>query len=401
MNKFWTRIFLIAAAILLLLFFSNDFGLINIQQTTVVTAIGIDRSEEEGKIDVSAQIAMPEGKKASSVLVQGAETVGEAIAEFNAKTGWYPTLVHCKLVLIGAEATGEDVFSSLDYFLRSEFVEDSCLVAVCEKTAAETLQADSPIGELTSTAISKVLSSQAQKTGQVSVCNLRDFAKGYFSVSESGFLPLVSIKKEAEEASSGKDSSQSGSDSQSGGSSSQSGGGGQGSSDVFDASQTVLFYRGKRTETLDADETLAFNLADTDTDLAYGDVSVYENGNKVTYNLKIKIGKKAQKLKIEDGVPVFTFLIRAKAQITDADRSADIVEIAKTAIVPERVLRAAEEKFKTELDGIMEKTRSSGCDLFRMKQKLYRSRPKDFETYKDGLLTNARVLYDIRFDTLR
>ncbi len=401
MNKFWTRIFLIAAAILLLLFFSNDFGLINIQQTTVVTAIGIDRSEEEGKIDVSAQIAMPEGKKASSVLVQGAETVGEAIAEFNAKTGWYPTLVHCKLVLIGAEATGEDVFSSLDYFLRSEFVEDSCLVAVCEKTAAETLQADSPIGELTSTAIAKVLSSQAQKTGQVSVCNLRDFAKGYFSVSESGFLPLVSIKKEAEEANSGKDSSQSGSDSQSGGSSSQSGGGGQGSSDVFDASQTVLFYRGKRTETLDADETLAFNLADTDTDLAYGDVSVYENGNKVTYNLKIKIGKKAQKLKIEDGVPVFTFQIRAKAQITDADRSADIVEIAKTAIVPERVLRAAEEKFKAELDGIMEKTRSSGCDLFRMKQKLYRSRPKDFETYKDGLLTNARVLYDIRFDTLR
>lgn len=401
MNKFWTRIFLIAAAILLLLFFSNDFGLINIQQTTVVTAIGIDRSEEEGKIDVSAQIAMPEGKKASSVLVQGAETVGEAIAEFNAKTGWYPTLVHCKLVLIGAEATGEDVFSSLDYFLRSDFVEDSCLVAVCEKTAAETLQADSPIGELTSTAIAKVLSSQAQKTGQVSVCNLRDFAKGYFSVSESGFLPLVSIKKEAEEANSGKDSSQSGSDSQSGGSSSQSGGGGQGSSDVFDASQTVLFYRGKRTETLDADETLAFNLADTETDLAYGDVSVYENGNKVTYNLKIKIGKKAQKLKIEDGVPVFTFLIRAKAQITDADRSADIVEIAKTAIVPERVLRAAEEKFKTELDGIMEKTRSSGCDLFRMKQKLYRSRPKDFETYKDGLLTNARVLYDIRFDTLR
>lgn len=401
MNKFWTRIFLIAAAILLLLFFSNDFGLINIQQTTVVTAIGIDRSEEEGKIDVSAQIAMPEGKKASSVLVQGAETVGEAIAEFNAKTGWYPTLVHCKLVLIGAEATGEDVFSSLDYFLRSEFVEDSCLVAVCEKTAAETLQADSPIGELTSTAISKVLSSQAQKTGQVSVCNLRDFAKGYFSVSESGFLPLVSIKKEAEEANSGKDSSQSGSDSQSGGSSSQSGGGGQGSSDVFDASQTVLFYRGKRTETLDADETLAFNLADTETDLAYGDVSVYEKGNKVTYNLKIKIGKKAQKLKIEDGVPVFTFQIRAKAQITDADRSADIVEIAKTAIVPERVLRAAEEKFKAELDGIMEKTRSSGCDLFRMKQKLYRSRPKDFETYKDGLLTNARVLYDIRFDTLR
>lgn len=110
MNKFWTRVFIIAAAALFLLFFSNDFGLINIQQTTIVTAIGIDRSQEEGKIDVSAQIAVPNESKASSVLVQGVETVGEAIAEFNGKTGWYPTLVHCRLVLLGAEAVSEDVF---------------------------------------------------------------------------------------------------------------------------------------------------------------------------------------------------------------------------------------------------------------------------------------------------
>ena len=404
MNKFWTRVFIIAAAALFLLFFSNDFGLINIQQTTIVTAIGIDRSQEEGKIDVSAQIAVPNESKASSVLVQGAETVGEAIAEFNGKTGWYPTLVHCRLVLLGAEAVSEDVFATLDYFLRSEFVEDSCLVAVCETTAAETLQANSPVGDLPSSAITKVLSSQAQKTGQVSVCNLRDFSKGYFSESASGYLPIISIKKEASNEGGNQSSGSTqntGSDSGRGQTGGDAGAQKKNDSDVFDASKTALFFQGKQVAELSPNETLAFNLADTKTDFAYGDVEVFENGTKVTYNLKMKIEKKAQKLKFEDGVPVFTFRIRAKAQISDADKPSDIVDIAKTALVPAHVLRAAEEMFRAQLESAFEKTRQSGCDLFQLQQKLFRFCHSQYDSHRETLLKDARVFYDIRFDTLR
>lgn len=404
MNKFWTRVFIIAAAALFLLFFSNDFGLINIQQTTIVTAIGIDRSQEEGKIDVSAQIAVPNESKASSVLVQGVETVGEAIAEFNGKTGWYPTLVHCRLVLLGAEAVSEDVFATLGYFLRSEFVEDSCLVAVCETTAAETLQANSPVGDLPSSAITKVLSSQAQKTGQVSVCNLRDFSKGYFSESASGYLPIISIKKEASNEGGNQSSGSTrntGSDSGSGQTGGDAGAQKKNDSDVFDASKTALFFQGKQVAELSPNETLAFNLADTKTDFAYGDVEVFENGTKVTYNLKMKIEKKAQKLKFEDGVPVFTFRIRAKAQISDADKPSDIVDIAKTALVPAHVLRAAEEMFRAQLESAFEKTRESGCDLFQLQQKLFRFCHSQYDSHRETLLKDARVFYDIRFDTLR
>ena len=404
MNKFWTRVFIIAAAALFLLFFSNDFGLINIQQTTIVTAIGIDRSQEEGKIDVSAQIAVPNESKASSVLVQGVETVGEAIAEFNGKTGWYPTLVHCRLVLLGAEAVSDDVFATLGYFLRSEFVEDSCLVAVCETTAAETLQANSPVGDLPSSAITKVLSSQAQKTGQVSVCNLRDFSKGYFSESASGYLPIISIKKEASNEGGNQSSGSTrntGSDSGSGQTGGDAGAQKKNDSDVFDASKTALFFQGKQVAELSPNETLAFNLADTKTDFAYGDVEVFENGTKVTYNLKMKIEKKAQKLKFEDGVPAFTFRIRAKAQISDADKPSDIVDIAKTALVPAHVLRAAEEMFRAQLESAFEKTRQSGCDLFQLQQKLFRFCHSQYDSHRETLLKDARVFYDIRFDTLR
>ena len=206
MNKFWTRLFIIAAAVLMLLFFSNDFGLIDIQKTAVVAAIGIDAADREGACDVTVQIAVPDQSgngKASNVTVKDASTVNDAITELNRKTGWYPTLVHCKLLLLGEKTADSDVFGLLNFFLRSNFIDDSCLVAVCEGRAEDTLRAASPVGELTAVSISKVLSSTAQKTGAVSVMILRDFAKGYYSDSASGYLPFLSVNREAQSENAG------------------------------------------------------------------------------------------------------------------------------------------------------------------------------------------------------
>ncbi len=243
MNKFWAWVFLVAAGALTLLFFSNDFGLIDIQKTAIVAAIGIDTSEEtEGQWSVTAQIAVPDANagKASNISIPSAETMGAGIAEVNRKTGWYPTLVHCRLILLGEKVAEDDVFRVLGYFLRSEYVEDSCLVAVCEGRAQDMLGAASPVGELTALAIAKVLSSEAQKTGLVCVTNLRDFAKGYYARAKSGYLPFLSLLREAKNESGGAGSSSGGAGASDGsGNASGGGAGGAGkNADVFDAPRT-------------------------------------------------------------------------------------------------------------------------------------------------------------------
>ena len=434
MRKLSSKLLLLAAGALLLLFLTNNFGLIDIQKTAIVTAIGIDAGEG-GTFDVTAQIAIPDASganTASNVTVPGAETVGEAIAELNRKTGWFPTLVHCSLILLGERAAEEDVFRALDYFLRSEYVEDSCLVALCADTAAAALGAGSPIGELASAAIAKVLSAEAQKTGLVSVTNLRDFAKGYFAEGQSGFLPTLRAQPRAQSeggagGSSGSSSggsseggsggssggsSEGGSGDSSGGSSEGGSGGGGGSggqssagggqkSDVFDAAETALFFRGRRTAALSADETLAYNLAVSGTDMAFGDVTVFEEGAEVHYQLKMNIGKKKRRLRLEGGVPVLTFTIRAQAQAVDADRAGSRLEIAQTAIVPDHVLRAAEQKFERELRAAAETAHAGGCDLFSLQQMLHRFYPKQFDALRPTLLQSVRIACDIRFETMR
>ncbi len=170
---------------------------------------------------------------------------------------------------------------------------------------------------------------------------------------------------------------------------------------MFDASQSVLFYEGRRAALLDSEETLAYNLADSNTDLAYGEVTVLEESVPITYTLKIKIAHKSQRLQIEEGIPVLTFRIRANAQVVDANKSSDPQAIAQTTITPEHVLRAAEERFRKELSSVLQKAHPTGCDLFGLKQKLHRFHPRFDSALRDTLLDAVRVQYDIRFQTLR
>ena len=533
MSKFWQRAFVFAAAFLLLLFASNDFGLIDIQKTAIVLALGVDASAQEGLLDVTAQIGSADANgaaQASNITIEGVSTVGEAIARLNRRTGWYPTFVHCRLLLLGGQTAERDVFGILDYFLRSEYIEDSCLVALCAGRAQAALEAGAPGGELTANAIVKVFSGEAQKTGLVSAVSLREFAKGYYGAGASGRLPYLTLLQEAESGppqGSGQGAasasapglasaaaSASGSDfasaaasasgvasaaasafgpdlasaaasvsasslafaaasvsasglasaaastsvsegegfvsasggaqpsgalaegkkgvltpcaSSSGGqgdsgigadmlsstggnkewltpcasSSGGQGGSGAGGQEVFDVSQTALFAGGKKVGMLRASETLAVNLAEISTDFAYAAVRVQEEGAEVVYQLKVRIEGKKKKLRIEGGVPVLSVRVRALAQVIDAARPAGLVEVAESAIVPAHVLRAAEEQYRAAFLSAAERAHAAGCDLFSLHEKLRRHFPRQRQALAAQLLEKARIVCDVRFDTLR
>lgn len=474
MSKFWQRAFVFAAAFLLLLFASNDFGLIDIQKTAIVLALGVDASAQEGLLDVTAQIGSADANgaaQASNITIERVSTVGEAIARLNRRTGWYPTFVHCRLLLLGGQTAERDVFGILDYFLRSEYIEDSCLLALCAGRAQAALEAGAPGGELTANAIVKVFSGEAQKTGLVSAVSLREFAKGYYGAGASGRLPYLTLLQEAESGppqgsgqgaasafapgsvSAAASASASGlasaaasapvlegegfvSVSEGGNFVSASEGegfvsaseaaqpcgalaegkkgvltpcasssGGQGDSgaggqEVFDVSQTALFAGGKKVGMLRASETLAVNLAEISTDFAYAAVRVQEEGAEVVYQLKVRIEGKKKKLRIEGGVPVLSVRVRALAQVIDAARPAGLVEVAESAIVPAHVLRAAEEQYRAAFLSAAERAHAAGCDLFSLHEKLRRHFPRQRQALAAQLLEKARIVCDVRFDTL-
>ncbi|MDE6849938.1 MAG: hypothetical protein K2J54_01295 [Clostridia bacterium] len=91
-----TILYLLVFAVLAFLFFTNDFGLLDLRKTSVVIGVGLDIEEDE--VVLTAQLAVPqpaengENTKFNVVTGEGA-TVAAALNEVNVKTGFYPKLV--------------------------------------------------------------------------------------------------------------------------------------------------------------------------------------------------------------------------------------------------------------------------------------------------------------------
>ena len=116
------KILMILISVLFLFFFSNDFGLIDVEKTSIITAIAIDKEKDE--FLVTAQIAVPEATDANTenlkTQLEGkGKTVGGAIKDLGDISGWFPKLAFCNLILLGDSLSDTNVIESLDYFAKT------------------------------------------------------------------------------------------------------------------------------------------------------------------------------------------------------------------------------------------------------------------------------------------
>lgn len=416
------RYYILIVAVLVFLFFSNDFGLTDVQKTAIVMAVGIDREEDE--FILTSQIALPQSSKQGNAtqtvqLVSRGKTVAAAFEEINAKTGWYPKLVFCKLIILGGKAAEENVFDALDYFLLDEYLSSGCLVATCDGLAKDLLNTAALVDPSSSVAMTKVLSTHAQRVGTVLPASLREFAVGYFSDGKSAFLPVLKTELQQEKigntkggssgdssggSSSDKNSSESGSG-ESGQDGAQSGSGESGAKSgqdnekpVFSARETALFVAGKRVGTLTEEETFAYNAVRNQLRLAAYSVEREEG----VCTLSVKQNAPKRKLTVgKDGDANFKIDLSMTAGLLDNSYSLPLDEMADVGDVPGGVFAAAEKKLSGEIAALFEKTKALGCDLFGVRELLIKYESRDLHRFQDALLSNTTLTVHVTFKNVR
>ncbi len=379
------KLYLILAAIVLLSFFSNDFGLVDIQKTAIILAAGIDKTGET--FTLTAQIAVPKGSDrttggTSSVEIETeGETVSDCVSLLFAETGWVPKLVFCNLIVLGEEAVHEDVIAYLNYFLRNDYMPDSCLLAVCEGKAGKLISSASAIDDASSLAIEKLFSDAAEKSGRVMICTMKDFAIGYYGVSKSGYLPFLRMKEQSENESAGAESNSS-----------------NGSEPretepqmIYCAEETALFYEGKMVGLLSPEETLAFALVE-------GNVfngTINAKDGEVPVTLTVVKDKGNCKLDFENGSPVCTLSVKATLRLCCRGVTAAIGDIATDRITPE-IQQSAEEVLNNSVRSLWEKAQNCGSDVFFLKRKLYRSSLKKYGEWKENFFEGLTVRVEVQ-----
>ena len=379
------KLWLLLAAILVLTFFSNDFGLVDIQKTAIILAAGSDRTEEG--FELTAQIAVPKGSDrttggTSSMEIGGqGATVSDCVSQIYAKTGWVPKFVFCDLILLGEAAARAGAFDALDFFLRNEYAPDSCLLAVCEGRAADVLGAKSAVDDASSLALEKLFSDAAKKSGRVMTTTLREFAIGYYGRSASGYMPYVRM------------SSQSGAQ---GGSGGQNAAGGQGAAGgqsgqemIFSAEQTAVFSQGRMTDVLTEAETFAFSLLKGN---VYG-------GTLPSDGITLAVLRNDGSVSLaEEPTLQATLSVDLKVRLAGRDAPSSPENVAKDSVTEEE-LAAAESALRGAIGSLWERCAQSECDLFNLRRTLYRRSAAAYGTWKP--LSQIGTEIRVRIEGLR
>ena len=383
LHRLPTKIYLVLAAIVLFSFFSNDFGLVDIQKTAVILAAAVDRTEEG--FSLTAQIAVPKGTERSSCgtgsidIVGEGKTVADCVAQIYSKTGWVPKLIFCNLVLLGENTAKEDVFDALDFFLRNEYMPDNCFIAVCEGTAHDMITTKSAIDDTTSQSMGKLFSDANGKSGKVMKTTLKEFAIGYHGVSKSGYMPF--IRKIEQDCGSGSGGG-AGTESSGSGGGQSSGGSSEGADQkhIFAATETAIFSDGKMAALLNKNQTFAFSLLKSK--VFAGTFTVEEDGKPVTLTVLSDKGGVSLETK---NMPKAVLKVDLFVRIHNRGVPSPIEDVAEDSISAEAE-QSATRLISGYLRELWDTCKQAECDLFNLNRMLYRTSLKEYGKWKDNLL---------------
>lgn len=378
------KFYILLAVIVVFAFFSNDFDLVDIQKTAIILAAGVDRTENSYVL--TAQIAVPKGSErttggTSSVEISGeGKTVSDCVAQIYAKTGWVPKFIFCNLIVLGEETVKERTFGALDAFLRNEYMSDSCLMAVSAGKASELLSSISAIDNTSSLAINQLFSASAEKSGKIAKNTLKDFTIGYNSVSKSSFLPYVRMQTQAGSDDQAQTGGQGGSQGQSGNQKNQK---------IYTAEETALFYDGVMVGLLTPEQTYAYNLLNES--VVSSEIAVQEGGKN--HSLSVLKNDGSVSLSVKNN-PRLTISASVTVRTSSCCSDAPIGSMAYAEVPPE-VVEKIRETVTGYLKGLWETSRESGCDLFMLNRKLYRSSLTKYAEWKDVLLSSLEPEFDV------
>ena len=393
-----------AVAAIFIMFFSNDFGLIDIEKNAIITAVAIDKSIDN-EYEVSAQIAVPEASNKNpenkKALITGkGSTVGAAIKKVGGISGWFPKLTFCNLIVIGQSLTEENIINVLDYFSKTLRIQNSALVLLAEDSGKDLLACTSPLDNISSFALQKILFKNPGFDVDIAPTDIKTFCTDYYSNTHSSFMPLV---KTVEQSDSGQQNSgssdtpspsqteqnpSSSSSSSSSPTSSSSSSSGQSSANtLFDATTTALFFKGMKVGELDTDSTLILNILTRNVSLTtYQLKNVNENQYEEKYLITILRNYARMDMSATDSELKVSFILDIYCKIRDQNFPIPDLDYSDNSSLPSMVKEKMEEQLTARINGLLETIRQTKCDVLKIKQNLFRHHYGQYARYKDNYL---------------
>lgn len=384
-----------------ILFFSNNEGLVDIEKTAIIKAVGIDYIN--GEYVATAQIAVPEAtdtntESKKTEITGSGSTVGNAIKNVGDLSGWYPQLAFCNLIVLGKSTLELNVIKVVDYFSKTLRVQDSALIVVAEDKASDLLKASTPLDEVSSIALQKKLLKNPGFDQDVATNDIKTFCSGYYSRTGSSYAPLVRTVK-ADSKTQNNNESLTNSNSMQGGAKSGAQQNDTSKQSLFDTDTTLLFKNGKLVGELNKDQTKTFNALTKNfeaTTVKVDDVKPDITESSHNYLVTIMRCTPNIKLDADENKLDLEITLNLYCKISDQDAEYSDATYTKNTPMPQPVLDKTQELFTKWVNELIETTIQTDCDFLKIKDILYKYHNKYYARYKDNYLSVMNTTVSVK-----
>lgn len=196
--------FILLLSVLLLL--GGCWNKRELNELAIVTAVGVDKSDEQ--FEISVQIVNPNqvaSNKASGIQVPvfthhaKGKSLFDAIRKLTALTPRKPYYAHAQIIIIGEEMAEEGMNSILDLFQRDpEGRSDFNFIVSHDSTAQEILSVLTPLEDVPASKMFKSLKVSEAVLGTTESVILDDLIQSLGSIDHSAVLPSIHIYGDAD-----------------------------------------------------------------------------------------------------------------------------------------------------------------------------------------------------------
>lgn len=393
----------LVALFLLVLMPQGIYKQSQIQTTSIISGIGIDKKDDE--IEVSVQILVPEPSSsyAPKQLVSSAtgKNIAEAISAIELKVGQELGLAHCYIIILGDEYVKQDVTSGLDYLLRSNIMGNNSAILHTDKTAKEVLETSSKLSEQDINNLQNIAKFN-QEHYDSSNTNLINFMNDYLSPCPYSVMGTITLEEQQnkgkeQNSSSSSENTQSSQNSQ------------ESQKILSNKGEAIVFKNGTKIASLKKEELGFFSWLDTKSQEGYLSIEKYSDERLENATITLKINHETAKFdpKLNSQTPILDIKITFECFIDNiTDGNGKIISVREN-ILTENFKQKITEKITAEINSALEISKNYGFDIigaytifnnkFNAKWKNYLNTLENSDDYIKNLLANVSVSMQSKF----
>ena len=375
------------------LFFTLDFGAVDLQKVAIVVTLGFDYETEEQNYILSGQIATTDSASSftatenQAVIYGTGKTPSMALKNMEDQSGWHPYISFCKLIIVSRSVFENNIMDALDFFLRNEQLNDTAIICATEEKAADILNSKTSLDEVSTFSLLKTLLYNGSENMNVVATNLKDFAIRFYNSSSGNILTYIKMS-ESVETSSGEEEEES----------DPSDGGG---TKIFNPTMAAIFRKSEFVGFLSSEEVRAYNLVTKKVSRGQIDLQDIETNDYLIDNCSVEVrsGKFTKTIYFENDKIVCDLSVGLDFKIDHLEsEEKNLNFLLHNENVPLELNQALKNRVKQDIQDMINVIKGYDADIFDIEETLFKFHPWQYRKFKEQQEEDYSFIKNTKFN---